>query len=49
VTKIDRSYLERFPEYLEFKARSGQSAEEESPVTIHASAAQTMKTPEERI
>lgn len=48
-TKIDRSYLERFPGYLEFKARSGQSTEEESPVTIHASTAQTTKTPEERI
>jgi hypothetical protein len=36
VSKIDKSYLERFPSYLEFKARSGQSSEEELPVAAVA-------------
>ena len=49
VAKIDRSYLEKFPSYLEFKTRSGQDAEEEAPTTSIASSAQGTKTPEERI
>lgn len=49
VTKIDRSYLDQFPSYLEFKARSGQGAEEETPSASIASNAQGTKTPEERI
>lgn len=49
VTKIDRNFLERFPGYIEFRARSGQSAEDESAITPLASSAQATKTPEERI
>jgi restriction system protein len=49
VAKIDKPYLERFPSYLEFKARSGQNGEEEPQVLAVASQAQNSKTPEERI
>jgi restriction system protein len=49
VTKIDRGYLERFPGYLEFRARSGQNAEEEPQAPNTTSQAQLTKTPEERI
>jgi restriction system protein len=51
VAKIDKAYLERFPGYQEFKARSGQNAEDESAATGSDanSATQLTKTPEERI
>lgn len=49
VAKIDRNYLERFPSYLEFKARSGQNGEEEPQALAVASQVQNSKTPEERI
>jgi len=49
VAKIDKNYLEQFPSYLEFKARSGQSADEEAPIANAATHGQATKTPEERI
>lgn len=49
VTKIDKTYLEQFPSYLEFKARSGQNADDESSAAISTAAVQASKTPEERI
>lgn len=49
VAKIDRNFLERFPGYQEFKARSGQNADDQSLPTGTPTDGQTTKTPEERI
>lgn len=52
ITKIDKNFLEQFPGYQEFKARSGQNAEDEaspSDTILATGTTQTVKTPEERI
>lgn len=49
LTKVDKSYLEQFPSYLEFKSRSGQNAEDEMPIASAVVETQGSKTPEERI
>ncbi len=48
VAKIDKSYLERFPSYREFMARSAQDETDAPSSTVSPADAQT-KTPEERI